>query len=266
MVKRSFFVQSFFVASSLAIALLTDGCLADKRTLQVGPGDGGTSGDGGPLPNPDEDASTEPGETLPCDPIKQTGCLETRKCTFDSKNNAVCGNNGTRKTAQSCTVTFPDTCLKGNICTGPAVGATFCRQFCSKTADCTQPAPSGQPTNDPVCAFETGIGSFKVCSTPCNPVPAAGPSGCAAGVACVFGNLNGLYISDCNHASGSGRDDAPCSKAEDCADGFICATNKCRSYCRNGFDADCVKSGYTCEAAIGTGQPFGVCCPPSGQC
>jgi hypothetical protein len=263
-VTRSFIWKSFFAATVVTVAVSANGCLADKRTLTIGPGDAGSTDDG-PRPNPEEDAATEPGETLPCDPVKQTGCLETRKCTLDSKNKAVCGNNGTRRVGQSCAIAFPDTCIKGTVCNGPTTASTFCRQFCSKTADCTQPAPAGQPTNDPVCAFE--FGSFKVCSTPCNPVPKAGPSGCVSGVGCVFGNLNGVYVTDCNHIAGAGTNDAPCTKESDCADGYLCTGTKCRAYCRNGFDTDCVNNGYTCEAAIGAGQPFGVCCPPSpAQC
>lgn len=262
MVRRSVWLNSLFAASCVAIALLTDGCLADKRTLSIGGGDGGTGDETGPRPNPEEDAGPEPGETLPCDPVKGTGCLESRKCTVDSKDNAVCANNGTRKTGQSCTAPFPDSCLKSNVCTGPSAASAFCRQFCTKNSDCTQPSPSGQPTNEPLCAFD--YDKFKVCSTPCNPVPASGASGCVPGVGCIFGNLNGLYVTDCNRAAGAGANNGPCTKNEDCADGYLCGSaNKCRPYCRQGFNTDCPAGGYTCEQ-IAPGQPFGLCCPPSG--
>ncbi len=247
--------------SLAAIALFGDACLADKRTLQVGGGDGGNPEDSGGTVDPDA-GDQDTGVAAPCDPVKQTGCGATEKCSLNSKSETTCVADGNRTTGSPCTLA-PDSCVKTNICLSPT-GAPYCRQFCAKNADCTQSSPPGQPQNEPLCAFEV-TKTVKVCSVPCNPVPTIGKSGCVSGVACVYGNLGatGLALSDCNRKAGNGRNDSACtSTGNECADGFTCVT-KCRAYCRSGSDIDCDGGpGYTC-VPIATGAPFGVCCPPS---
>lgn len=242
--KRIGLRSALLVATAVGL-LLVPGCLADKRTLTLGDGRGGDGGVDGPL-------NVAPG---PCDPPKQTGCDDGLKCAIDIDTGATyCTADGTMPTRSGCSFD-PDDCVAGNVCLG------VCRQLCERNDDCKQPPPAGQPTNEAICAFEVPNSRYRVCSTPCNPVPRVGPSGCPAGIACSYGNLNGILITDCNRLRGTGRDGATCSTQEDCADGYYCTTtNRCRAFCRNGFDDDCLASDVCTPASSGM---FGLCCPAS---
>jgi hypothetical protein len=249
MVKR-FALRTTLVAVAALLTLVVPGCLADKRTLLLAGADGADGDDGG---------SDSAGPIGPCNPARQSGCATTQKCTLVN-NRPSCVADGTKGVRTLCTGT-PDNCTRGNLCVafGPGSPPGMCRQFCERDSDCTQ-SPMGA-SNDPHCTFKLSGTPHKVCSTPCNPVVAQGMSGCPSGLACIYGNVDGVLLTDCLRKDGNGFDGDSCTTDEHCAEGLFCATNVCRYYCRNGFNSDCGGS-YTCVTADSSYR-YGACCPPS---
>jgi hypothetical protein len=251
-VVRRFVLRAVVVVAGTTWMLAAPGCLADRRSLLLAGTEDGGGADGGGDANPGR-----------CDPVRQTGCAVTQKCTVDDNGAPTCVPDGSKGTRTTCTPS-PDSCVKGNYCASIGGGGTMCRQFCERQSDCTQPPPTGQPTNEAYCAFAfTDGASVRLCSTPCNPAPYLGPSGCPNRIRCNYGNLGGVLITDCQGATGGGLYNDPCTTSDDCDDGYTCITSLCRPFCRTGYDADCGGGGYTCESG-GGGAAFGVCCPPGG--
>ena len=242
-----------------AIALVLPGCLAEKRTLVLEGAPGAT--DAGGI----KDAPSVPNPPGACNPITQTGCASNQKCALDSMNEVECAPPGIRAVRTSCNLE-PDNCVAGHVCTPvPRASTNVCRQLCARKEDCKQPPPQGQPTNEAFCAYTLANSSYRVCATPCNPVPTLGVSGCPAGSACIYGDAGGVLITDCGRVRGSGANGSPCNNSDDdCADGYFCNTSVCRAYCRNGLSSDCA-GGYVC-VQIQAGAAFGACCQSTSSC
>jgi hypothetical protein len=116
--------------------------------------------------------------------------------------------------------------------------------------------------------------SATVCTIPCNPVTAAGASGCPTGTGCTGGGTQTIPEFTTCATVGTGTDGTTCTGDSSCASGYVClqTTNAdggtaatCRQICRSGTNTDCSTSGYTCAAPSGVTNPmFGFCCPSSG--
>jgi hypothetical protein len=170
-----------------------------------------------------------------------------------------------------------DDCVKGTMCTGETATLSQCREFCAADSDCTH-AAVGPAGNLPHCIITfTGI-TQKVCTFACNPVTAAGASGCGAGLGCqVFRTMTINQATDCSSAgAGTNGTDCKTNGNADCAAGFGCVSvtnmttmvteSRCRQLCRANTAADCTVggAGYACVLP-GTAPMYGFCCP-SGNC
>ena len=233
-----------------------------------GAGGGGAGGGGGST----EDASAA------CDPVSQTGCPQGDECTLGP--GPVCEPNGTIVSGQACGPNVGN-CSAGTLCIQDSVSAItdVCHQFCNTDTDCTAAAvPAGstaEPNNVGHCLLDLPGTSATVCTIPCNPAPAAGPSGCPTGTGCMYGadaNSGIPELTSCGTV-GAGTDGIACTTTTDCSGGFTCisttssggaVTAACRQVCRAGVSADCPTT-YTCiEPAALTNPMFGVCCPAAG--
>jgi len=213
--------------------------------------------------------------TVPCNLVSQTGCGAGEKCTLETSVPA-CITDGNKGNGQLCGPAADD-CVKGTLCTQESASLLQCRQFCNVDSDCKQVAAPGGAQNLPHCLLTfTGV-TAKVCTVACNPVLAAGASGCAAGLGCqVFATATIPEATDCS-LPGAGGDGADCTAkgTADCQAGFTCVqvtnpttgaiANHCRRVCRQGMaGTDCAgQAGYACRVATGTTM-FGFCCAGSG--
>jgi hypothetical protein len=203
----------------------------------------------------------------PCVLFPQSGCGPGEKCTLGSPSN-MCIANGNKVTGQACGAGGSDDCVAGDICSVDDAAATtfMCRAFCFSDADCTQPAAPPGPPNIAHCLI-TFAGGAKACTVACNPVLAAGASGCPGSLGCIYGGAAGIpELTDCETV-GVGGNGANCTSTADCASGYACvgggATGHCRQVCRDGNDNDCTAGGFTylCFPPSSTATPmFGFCC------
>ncbi len=216
-----------------------------------------------------------------CDPASEGGCSSfLQKCSLSGASTMgapTCVPAGTLAEGSSCS--NDDQCNPTTIC---FVGDNNfgldreCRLFCDHDngdADCPALGDSTDagPAQQGHCLQLTNDSSLGVCSTPCNPVTAAGPSLCPASTRCYYNpfvNADILDFTDCTSIIGTKTDGMPCSTEQDCAPGFYCRTFVpdgeslvCRQLCRKGVDADCSESGYSCVADLFS---FGGCCPAGG--
>jgi len=210
----------------------------------------------------------------PCSLVAQSGCGAGEKCTLESSG-STCITDGTKGNGQLCGPASDD-CAKGNLCTVESASLLQCRQFCAADSDCKQGAAPGGAQNTPHCLLTFTGTTAKVCTVACNPVLAAGASGCATGLGCqVFATATIPEATDCALA-GAGGDGADCTTngTSDCQGGFTCVqvtgtggtvVNHCRKVCRQGMaGTDCAgQAGYACRVATGTTM-FGFCCAGTG--
>lgn len=233
---------------------------SDAGTVDGGRTDAGASDGGG------SDAG------LSCFVTSQTSCPAGDKCTLGDSGTGECVATGTVAVGQQCTFssTNVDDCVAGGFCVAHSATVDLCRSFCASDVNCDQtPVASGgtaEPTNVAHCYIS--VGQAKVCTDPCNPVTAAGTTGCATGLACVVAVTVGLEeYTDCE-AAGTGGEGATCTGNADCSAGYTClnngTTSNCRQTCRNNVAADCAIGTDLCFALNASDTMFGVCCPSTG--
>jgi hypothetical protein len=131
-----------------------------------------------------------------CNPVTQTGCLATEKCTWivDQDNPAVghvgCVPNGTQATECACTrgaagATGYDDCERGDICVGGR-----CRDICDPAVDgsCITGFSCGRYAG----LFDTGGGVFVggACDPTCDPLTQCTPAGRSEAAATACGATN----------------------------------------------------------------------------
>jgi hypothetical protein len=211
----------------------------------------------------------------PCDPVAQSGC-PGQKCTVGGANDdsaPFCAAAGSLTVGTACD--NDNQCAAGSICLTLTGVDRVCRKFCDHDNlddNCPAPMPlDAGPGQRSHCLQLTTSGSLGVCSLPCNPVTAAGPSGCPAAQMCYFipfVNADILGLTDCTTLVGAKTDGQVCTTHTDCAPGFYCreitqgGAPICRQMCRIGQDSDCSVSGFKCVQDI---SAFGGCCP-NGTC
>jgi hypothetical protein len=212
----------------------------------------------------------------PCDPVLQT-CGPAQKCTLTGGSETgapICVANGTLPIGSGCDPAN-DQCVAGAICLTLTGVDKMCRKLCDHDnldQDCPQPAAQDAGRAEQShCLPITVNDSLGECTTPCNPVTAAGPSGCPVGQMCYFVpfvNADILGLTDCTTLVGSKTAGQACTTRTDCAPGLYCreitqgAQLVCRQLCRLGTDSDCSQSGFKCVQDI---TSFGGCCP-NGIC
>jgi hypothetical protein len=208
-----------------------------------------------------------------CDPRMKTSCPSGQNC-IELNGAGTCVPAGTQAAGAACS-TAPDDCVAGAQCFNGSQSSTpgLCLQLCAADGDCQQPpAPSGgmsEPNNKPHCTGTLADAPMlKTCTVPCNPVAAAGPSGCGA-LNCVYTSSAIIpEITFCQSA-GTRGDGAECPNGNsDCAPGFSCVAGgvsfHCRAVCRAGHTGDC-PGGDNCSPFADVTMPmFGICCPTTG--
>jgi len=250
----------FLLAASSSL-----GCLSEHLDHGSAP-----ASDAGP-PVTARDAET--GTALVCSPVAQTGCGSGQKCVVGLVG-PECVADGKVLMGAVCGTTGADECIHGTTCVGETATAThICRQFCSTDKDCQQPAVAAGTTPEPKnvghCIIALGASGFSVCSFACNPVPAAGTSGCAGNLACSYGSTVHIPELTSCELGGEGGEGTSCLQNQDCVAGLTCVSvgagaGHCRPPCRAGTNTDC-GAGDVCVAPGGsTTAMFGFCCPSSG--
>jgi hypothetical protein len=232
-------------------------------SADLGPAGGRTGSDAGSTAGAGGGADAG----LTCDPVAQTGCPAGDKCSIPP----ACIAAGSVGEGQLCASAGFDDCASPDLCIGDGT-AHLCRQACRVGSDCHQPAVSAGATPEPNnlgrCLISLGGTTFEVCTLACNPVAAAGPSGCPAGYACQYFQTTPVpEATDCEPA-GTAGENADCTTTA-CAGGLACVstgtTQRCRQVCRTGNNADCAVAGDTCVMPTGVPTPmFGFCCAAAG--
>jgi hypothetical protein len=218
---------------------------------------------------PDDGGAPDDGPAGPCDPVKQTGCAATDKCTADINGGALsCVPDRNMNLGTECSpagtdpVPATDPCKKGLWCVPDTQNGLFfsCRQFCSVDADCTQP-PVISADNKGHCLIKiTSANKHEFCSLACDPTNTDGVAGgCVNGTACRVNVLTNLEYTNCESDRGAQGEGAACP----CQDGLTCFKNICRKPCL--ITTPICLSGTTCTPPFGGAKPYGFCCP-GGNC
>lgn len=275
------------VWTATIFALSLSGCSLLNEPVNRADGDAGV-GSGDRDMTHSGSGDMDPGGSASCTVLPQRGCGSGLKCTLacnptdttfeicgpGPNNTTTCAANGTKQVGAVCNPA-PDNCAASSICIpdyslGSSTANMICRQFCASDNDCTQPAQTGGAANKPHCTIDVASTGLKVCTVACNPVTAAGPSGCPTYWYCdVFSTATLSEATDCEYNFGNGTPEGyGCNSNSDCGNGHSCVDNgttkKCRQNCRAGHPGDCSEvAGATCQLPTGA-VLFGVCCPSGG--
>jgi hypothetical protein len=213
-------------------------------------------------PPPPDMASGPPDlASPPCNPVTQVGCPSGQKCIIT----ATCQPDGAQRIGDPCTTdsTGHSNCAAGGGCADENV----CRQYCYTDSDCTQGPGPGSSLNTPYCVITVNGSSTKNCTLPCNPVLAAGSSGCAPGLECYYDFSSTGELTDCGRAgtvaTGGSCATSDCAPNNNCVHGGTTMMDICRQNCRPGTAGDC-PGGFNCEQFTRARLPFGFCCPSTG--
>ena len=201
-----------------------------------------------------------------CDPVCQTSCGCTEKCTTNRDgSNACLALLGQRQPGQTCTVNSygsasqNDDCRPGSVCLRPGgdgSGTSYCFLLCRNDNDC-----SGVPCVQRPVAPTNGISIpvAKVCDVAfvkCNPLKSYPDNQCPADrQSCYLATPDpqtGASRTTCEYAPGGiGRPDA-CTYSRDCFEKLVCP----QAVTGAGFCSQiCEIANPSCSA--GTCRPYG---------
>jgi hypothetical protein len=268
---------SFLAAIVVAIPLALLGCqrLDDEAPSPTSLGDGGgTAGDddgGGDMttftPIDDGAEGTGGGPTNACDPVLQTGCAASERCTAISISGVasfICVDGGGTDLqpfdpCEPHTETGIDACPAGYACVGTG-SAGLCVALCSSNGDCDAGVCGEHP--------ETAI---PHCADDCSPFDSL----CAGVMQCRRGDER--FSCQFPREEDVGGPLAACDAADDagCGEGLICVSGALVPGCSNGSccttlcdvtDGGCTAPS-TCTAVFGAPAPgfetIGACFVPS---
>jgi len=219
-------------------------------------------------------AACTPQVGLACDPVCQTGCCTTEKCTAenrasDGSSTAALGcSSGSwlRNEGETCDVTNAgttlrtDNCLPGLLCvTGDA--DKICMKLCRGDADC-----AGGVTCESRQIERPGAYLASVCGLPaaaCNPLSSVLSTGCPAGRTCYLVRSSAGDRTECDISGGEGTNAVSCKAVSDCLPGWTCPLTgpgaaRCRPVCTHdalSSSAGC-PVGLTCQS---TGTTYDLC-------
>lgn len=206
---------------------------------------------------------------LACDPVCQTGCCTSQKCSdLYSGTGPTLGcvpNKPSFGLLQPCTPsnsTTPqraDNCNPGLVCVDGLRGS-FCLKLCRTDDDCGTVKCEDRPIEVTstsalarVCAIE---------KTPCDPTNAAN-SGCPAGRFCYLTDTDPTGDTTvCEITTGDARRTDACLNSRDCFQNLTCTTkgstiHTCQPVCSHASATDtCLTMGTQCQA---TGKDFDYC-------
>lgn len=210
-----------------------------------------------------------PRSDLRCDPVCQTGCCTSQKCSAvynsggpSSTTSLDCfGNVGPRGLGERCDVlgaatsSRSDNCSAGLICVEGNVG-NYCLKLCRGDGDC-----DGTKCEPRTLELAKASNVASVCGlapTACDPTLNAASAGCPANHVCYLvepgGTSNGATV--CEIRSGETARNLSCTRSRDCLAGLTCpATGPgagiCRPVCSRKTTPDGCPAGTTCQEESG---------------
>jgi hypothetical protein len=197
-------------------------------------------------------SSTSTDMAIVCDPLKQSGCGPGLKCTVGAFG-PECASSGDKQTAELCGMGTSDDCVAGDLCvSAPNSSVLMCSQLCNNDNDCKQPAV-GPAANVGHCLYSLMNSTYKLCTTPCDPVKGTGAmSGCPTGLGCIHGSTMTITELTTCEPVGTKVDLGTCANANECTGGYGCvsvnmAAATCRKVCSGNTDCAGIGSGYTCH-------------------
>jgi len=217
-----------------------------------------------------------PRSDLTCDPVCQTTCCTSQKCSALYNNGGPsattklgCVDNvGTRALGDGCDVyeagssNRHDNCAPGLICVAGNVG-NYCLKLCRGDDDCNGTACELRPLE-----LAKEANSVSVCGlapATCDPASTSTSSnaGCAANHVCYLverpGSSDGQTV--CEIRSGGTARNLSCTQSRDCLAGLTCPTvgaaaGICRPVCSRKNTPDGCPTGTTCQPSS---TDFGFC-------
>lgn len=213
-------------------------------------------------------AGCTPQVDLACDPVCQTGCCTSQKCTAVNRGAAGPGaaalacstgmwlrtEGETCDVANAGTELRTDNCLPGLLCVA-GDAEKICMRLCRGDADCAGTTCESRQIERP------GVYQASVCGLPtttCNPTGSAG-TGCPAGQTCYLVRSAAPDRTVCDISSGEGSNGTSCQSPFDCLPGWTCpqagaGAGRCRPVCSH--DQGACPIGLTCQA---TGTTYDLC-------
>jgi hypothetical protein len=218
-------------------------------------------------------AGCSPTAAATCDPVCQTGCCTTEKCT--ALNSGATGSTAAslgcskhpwvRGLGEPCDVGNAgtpdryDNCLPGLICVEGNADA-ICLQICRGDGDCAGGARCEARPIEPASMFSASVCGLP--NTPCTPAGTA-VSGCPALRTCylVSSDKSAGDRTTCDISSGDGGNRSSCVYPFECLPGWTCPTTgpgagRCQTVCSHGPSAAACPRGLTCQTA---GKDYDIC-------
>ena len=216
-------------------------------------------------------AGCTPKAGLACDPVCQTGCCTSEKCTAlntgaEGSTRASLGCfalDAKRNLGETCDVlnagtpARSDNCLAGLLCVSGDADA-ICLQLCRDDADCSGGARCEMRLVEPRSAYTAGVCGLP--DTTCTPTTPA-TVGCPKGRTCylVSPDKNAGDRTVCDITSGA-KTNASCTYPFECLPGWTCpatgaGAGRCHPVCVHGAAAAC-PANLTCQA---DGRDYDLC-------
>jgi hypothetical protein len=251
----------------------SDGSVSDAEpkadtSIDGAPDTPGDSSDGPEVCAPRTAASgCSPQSDLRCDPVCQTGCCTSQKCSAlynghgpSSSTTLGCVENiPTRGLGERCdvqgaaTADRHDNCSPGLVCIEGNVG-NFCLKLCRGDADC---AAAGTKCEPRTLELAKDANSATVCGlapSPCDPTLNGSSSGCPANLVCYLleTSESGGDKTVCEIRSGETARNLSCTRSRDCLAGLTCPTTGpgagiCRPVCSHKTTPAGCPAGTTCQ-------------------
>jgi len=217
-------------------------------------------------------AGCTPQSDSTCDPVCQTRCCTSQKCSAVYNGEGPSANTGfrcfdstaTRRLGERCDVqgaatqNRQDNCAPGLICVEGNVG-NYCLQLCRGDGDCAEAGTRCEPRTIELAKAANSVSVCGLAPTTCDPTLNAASAGCPANLVCylVESNQSQGDKTVCEIRSGETPRNLSCSRSRDCLAGLTCPTSGpgagiCRPVCSRAATPDSCPPGTTCQASGAT--------------
>lgn len=211
--------------------------------------DDDSNGDVDPDDTGPDDGTDDGNPTLDCDPVAQTGCAASEKCTVVESVGEVtytCVNDDESLDPYSqCTPalgTGMDGCIGGNACFADEMDNGLCVPLCLDSGDCQMALCVSPPTT-----------TATYCANECSPFEAS----CTAPMQCR--RAMDRFVCEFARVSDTGGQGDPCALSTDdgCGEGFVCLPGELVPSCTEGA---CCTNVCDTSASGGCDSPA-ICAP-----
>ena len=250
MSHRPNLTAALLLMTALVLALPACGDSSGGGT-SADPTDGDTNGDAdtsADVATDDVSADSGPAEDTPpagppCNPLTQEGCEEGLKCTYDSFDNIVCDEAGTKPLGETCSGTGD--CAAGTICLNLNATDSYCYAFCKIDAHCAPGAEclSLESSSVKVCEID---GIYDFCTLLSDT--------CDADKGCYWA---GDEAPICLPA-GTGDSKDECESPNDCLPSHTCINKRCLPLCKTVTPQPCGDAFTQCSSYYPP-QQIGYC-------